>query len=120
MHAYTSIVELITNPRIRLAVLIEGDNRPLSYRGAGSRVFGQPMGLAQYIPTDIQIEDRRDLPRLVTSGMGGVFPAGLQVGRISYLKQGAGGMFFDGDVVLDKRLSSLTEVAVMIRIPSEL
>lgn len=120
VHAYTSVVELITNNHMRLAVVIEGDNRPLSYRGAGEHVFGQSMGLAEYIPTDIQIEDRNNLPRLITSGMGGVFPAGLQVGRISYLKQGAGGMFYDGDVILDKRLAALTEVAVMIRIPAEL
>lgn len=119
VHAYTSVVDLISNNHLRLAVVIEGDNRPLSYRGGGSRSFGQPVGIAEFIPMDIQIEDPNRLPQLITSGMGGVYPAGLRVGQIRKLKQGAGGMFYDGEVILDPRLSSLTEVAVMIQIPAE-
>ena len=120
VHAYTSVVELISNGHLRLAVVIEGDNRPLSYRGQGSTAFGQPLGMAEFIPQDIEIENPHDLPNLITSGMGGVYPAGLKVGELQRLRPGAGGMFFDGDVVLDERLASLTEVAVMIPIPPEL
>lgn len=119
VHAYTSVVELLSNNHLRLAVVIEGDNRPLSYRGAGSSTFAKPVGLAEFVPVDIQISDTEDLPTLITSGMGGVYPAGLKVGEISKLRQGAGGMFYDGDVLLDSRLASLTEVAVMIQIPPE-
>ncbi len=119
VHAYTSVVDLISNNHLRLAVVIEGDNRPLSYRGGGATTFAKPLGIAEFIPVDIQIADHDNLPTLVTSGMGGVYPAGIRVGEISRLKQGAGGMFFDGDVVLDERLAALTEVAVMIQIPPE-
>lgn len=119
VHAYTSIVDIISNNHLRLAVVIEGDNRPLSYRGGGSASFAKPLGIAEFIPEDIQISDTDNLPTLITSGMGGVYPAGLRVGAISRLRQGAGGMFFTGDVLLDQRLSSLTEVAVMIQIPPE-
>ncbi|MDQ8203297.1 rod shape-determining protein MreC [Pelagicoccus sp. SDUM812003] len=119
VHAYTSVVDLISNPHLRLAVVIEGDNRPLSYRGGGAQSFAQPIGIAQYVPVDIQIEDTSNLPKLITSGMGGVYPAGLRVGEIRRLRPGAGGMFYDGDVQLDPRLTSLTEVAVMIQIPPE-
>lgn len=119
VHAYTAVVDLISNSSLRLAVVIEGDNRPLSYRGGGSKSFGQPMGIGEFIPMDVKIEDQENLPLLVTSGMGGVFPAGLHVGHIRRLRQGAGGMFWDADIVLDRRLMSLTEVAVMIQIPPE-
>lgn len=119
VHAYTAVVDLITNNHLRLAVVIEDDNRPVSYRGAGAIGFGQPVGLAEFVPMDVQIEDTANLPRLITSGMGGVFPAGLQVGRIRKLKQGAGGMFNDAEVLLDARLASLTEVAVLIQVPPE-
>lgn len=119
VHAYTSVVDIISNSHLRLAVVIEGDNRPLSYRGGGSESFAKPVGVAEFIPVDIQISDTQDLPTLITSGMGGVYPAGIKVGEIRRLKQGAGGMFYDGEVVLDQRLASLTEVAVMIQIPPE-
>lgn len=119
VHAYTSVVDIISNTHLRLAVVIEGDNRPLSYRGGGATTFAQPLGIAEFVPVDIQISDTQNLPKLVTSGMGGVYPAGIRVGQLKRLKQGAGGMFFDGEVVLDSRLASLTEVAVMIQIPSE-
>ncbi|MBD5782285.1 rod shape-determining protein MreC [Pelagicoccus sp. NFK12] len=119
VHAYTSTVDIISNNHLRLAVVIEGDNRPLSYRGGGAETFATPVGIAEFIPVDIQIADTENLPTLVTSGMGGVYPAGIRVGEIRRLKQGAGGMFYDGEVVLDERLASLTEVAVMIQIPPE-
>lgn len=119
VHAYTSVVDLISNSHLRLAVVIEGDNRPMSYRGGGSESFAQPVGIAEFIPTDIQISDTANRPTLITSGMGGVYPAGLKVGELRRLKQGAGGMFYDGEVALDPRLASLTEVAVMIQIPPE-
>lgn len=119
VYAYTSVVDIISNSHLRLAVVIEGDNRPMSYRGGGSASFAKPLGVAEFIPVDVQISDTENLPALVTSGMGGVYPAGLRVGEIRRLRQGAGGMFYDGEVTLDPRLASLTEVAVMIQIPPE-
>ncbi|MEM9157443.1 MAG: rod shape-determining protein MreC [Verrucomicrobiota bacterium] len=112
----TAWVDLVSNSHLRLAVVIEGDNRPMSFRGAGSRTFSRPVGLAEYVPTDTRIGDPQNLPRLITSGMGGIFPAGIHVGYISNTRQGAGGMYFDADVELDPRLMSITEVAVLIPI----
>lgn len=119
VHAYTSVVDLISNSHLRLAVVIEGDNRPMSYRGGGSESFAQPIGIAEFVPTDIQISGTENRHVLITSGMGGVYPAGLKVGELRRLDNGAGGMFFEGEVELDPRLASLTEVAVMIQIPPE-
>ena len=114
VHEYTSTVELLSNSHLRMAVIIEGDNRPMSYRGAGFRTLQTPVGLAEYIPNDINTNDPSNPPRIITSGMGGVFPAGIHIGYLKRLRPGASGMFQDGDVYLDKRLTSLTEVAVLI------
>lgn len=114
VHEYTSTVELLSNSHLRMAVIIAGDNRPMSYRGSGYQTLQTPVGRAEYIPNDIKITDPSDPPRIITSGMGGVFPAGLHIGYLRRLHPGASGMFMDGDIHLDKRLSSLTEVAVLI------
>lgn len=114
VHEYTSTVEMLSNSRLRMAVVTIGDNRPMSYRGAGFQNLSTPVGLAEYIPSDIRIDDPSNPPRLVTSGMGGVFPAGLHIGYLRRLRPGASGMFLDGDVYLDSRLTSLTEVAILI------
>ena len=118
VHQYTSTVELLSNSHLRMAVIIEGDNRPMSFRGAGYRLFRSPIGLAQYVPTDIAI-DPANPPRILTSGMGGVFPAGLHIGYLMSLRPGSSGMFQDGEVRLETRLANLTEVAVLITIGGE-
>ena len=116
VHEYTSTVEILSNSHLRMAVIIAGDNRPMSYRGSGFQTLQSPVGLAEYIPNDIKLNDPANPPRIITSGMGGVFPAGLHIGYLRRLRPGASGMFQDGDVYLDKRLSSLTEVAVLVAI----
>jgi len=113
------ISEVGEYPHTRLAVIIEGDNRPLSFRGAGAQLFGTPTGFAEYVPLDARISDRSNLPRLITSGMGGVFPPGLHVGHLANLRQGSSGMFLEGDVRLEKKLISLTEVAILVPIAPE-
>lgn len=114
VHQYTSTVDLISNAHLRIAALIEGDNRVVSFHGQGSQLFARPIGLAEYVPNDIRITDTRNPPRLITSGMGGIFPPGLHLGYIVKLRQGAGGMFLDATVELDPRLMTLTEVAVLV------
>ena len=71
--AYTSVVELISNPGVRLAAVIEGDTRPISYRGGVNPTFGPAEGVIEFVPLDIFA--RPSAPRrLVTSGLGGDFP----------------------------------------------
>jgi rod shape-determining protein MreC len=50
----------------------------------------------------------------VTSGLGGVYPPGLTIGRIVRVGESADGLFKTGDVELDDRLSELTEVTVLV------
>jgi len=118
VHAYESIVELISDPAVRLAATVEGDTRPISYQGSGAPTFGQPHGIAEFVPLDIfAMPDHPKL--LVTSGLGGVFPPGLIIGTLVRAEPSTDGLFKTGEVRLDARLAELTEVTVLVPLEPE-
>ena len=113
VHAYESVVDLVSSPEVRLAATIEGDTRPVSYQGGDNPTFGPATGVAEYVPLDIFASP--DHPKLlVTSGLGGVFPSGLIVGMLTRVEPSTDGLFKTGEVRLDQRLSELTEVTVLV------
>jgi rod shape-determining protein MreC len=73
------------------------------------------LGEINYIPTDLTLQPGEALT-VVTSGLGGVFPPGLVIGRVNALTSNPDGLFKTSTVLLDKRLSSISEVAVLIPI----
>lgn len=113
VHATTAVVELISSPNVRLAGVVEGDARPLSFQGGINPTFAPPTGIAEFVPLDI-IATPHAPKRLVTSGFGGVFPPGLTLGTIVRAELGGDGLFKSGEVRLDERLGSLTEVTVLV------
>ena len=113
VRATTSVVELISSPGVRLAGAIEGDSRPISYQGGVNPTFAPPTGVIEFVPLDI-IASSTTPRRLVTSGFGGVFPPGLTLGTITRASIGSDGLFQSGEVKLDERLGSLTEVTVLV------
>ncbi len=115
VHAYTSVVEMITDPSLRLAAVVDGDSRPMSYQGAENQVFGPPKGVIEFVPLDIYASASAP-KRLATSGLGGVFPPGLTIGQIVHVESSADGLFKTGQIELDPRLSDLTEVTVLVPI----
>ena len=118
VYRYTSVVDLVTSPTFRVAASLAGDSRPLSYQGGLNDSFKSPRGLVEFVP--LEVFATRSLPKhLVTSGLGGVFPPGLSIGEITDLKPSADGLFKDGEVVLDERLGSLTEVTVLVPLNPE-
>ena len=113
VHAYTAVVDLISSPEVRLAATLEGDTRPISYQGALTTSFGPARGVVEYVPLDIFMLSNQT-KRLVTSGLGGVFPPGLVIGTLTKVNASADGLFKTGEVQLDPRLAELTEVTVLV------
>ena len=112
VYMTTSVIDLITSPNIRLAAVFEGDKRPVLYQGTISGPFTSPKGSVLNVPTDIQIN--KDHPRrLITSGLGGVFPSGLTIGWVWNLNASKDGLFQSGEVILAKDLNALREVAIL-------
>ncbi len=118
VNAYSSVVDLITSPTFRVAASAEGDNRPVSYQGGINETFSPPRGTVEFVPLDISASPNQP-QRLVTSGLGGIFPPGLTIGSITQLEPSTDGMFKLGDVTLDQRLNSLTEVTVLVPLNPE-
>jgi rod shape-determining protein MreC len=118
VHAYTAVVDLVTSPRVRLAATIEDDPRPVSYQGGLNPPLAPARGIVEFVPPDL-ITYSTAPRRLVTSGLGGVFPAGLTIGYVSRLEASTDGLFQSGEVSLDPRLSELTEVTVLVPLSPE-
>lgn len=120
VHATTAVVDLITSPTVRLAGVVEGDQlgRPFSFQGGDNPSFGPPKGVVDFVPLDIRATPVAPV-RLVTSAYGGVFPPGLTIGEITKVTLGSDGLFQNGEVKLDERLGSLTEVTVLVPLNPE-
>lgn len=116
--AYTSVVELISSPGVRVAGMIEGDTRPISFEGGINPAFGPAKGIVKFVPLDV-FANTATPKRLVTSGLGGVFPAGLNLGQLVKVERGEDGLFQTGEVTLDTRLVSVSEVAVLVPLKKE-
>ncbi|WP_404421917.1 rod shape-determining protein MreC [Nibricoccus sp. IMCC34717] len=110
---YTSVVELTSNPGVRLAAAIEGDTRPINFQGGINEGMARPRGRVEFVPLDVFASPTAP-KRLVTSGLGGVFPPGIVIGEITRLEPGPDGLFKSGEVLLDPRLLSVTEVTVLV------
>jgi rod shape-determining protein MreC len=117
VHKYTSVVDLVTSPTLRLAATVAGDTRPVSYQGGLNNAFSSPRGTVDFVPLDVYATPSAS-KHLVTSGLG-VFPPGLTIGEITTLEPSADGLFKSGEVQLDQRLGTLTEVTVLIPLNPE-
>lgn len=113
--AYTSIVELISSPHFRAAGHFEGDDRPVEFRGGINPGLRAATGTVSTVPADMAAT-YKDPIRLTSSRLGGVFPDGLTMGWVYNLEPSSDGLFQTGKVMLDPRLQSLREVAVLIPI----
>lgn len=113
VHAYSSVVELVSSPGFRMAASLEGESRPVTYQGLPNPPFVPPIGEALNIPPDIRVS-RAEPRRLVSSRLGGVFPEGLTIGMVIEIEPGSDGYFQQGIVQLDSELTTLKEVAVIM------
>ena len=111
--AYTATVELISSPLFRTAAHFEGDDRPVEFRGGVNPGLQPASGFVATVPADVVATLRKPL-RLTSSRLGGNFPDGLTLGWVYSLDPSPDGLFQSGKVMLDPRLQSLREVAVLV------
>ena len=118
VHLYTSVVELVSSPRFRMAANIAGDERPVTYQGKVSTTMRPPLGRVKDVPPDIHVPPGETL-QLVSSRLGGIFPHGLNIGQVRRLEPGSDGLFQRGEVTLHPGLRSLNEVAILVPVEPE-
>jgi len=119
VHTYTSVVELISDSNFRMAAHIEGDPRPITYKGGNNIPLRPPLGSVSNVPADIT-PSKDGYIRVVTSRLGGIFPDGITVGYLKSLNPGSDGLFQTGTLLLPANLVSITEVAVLIPLAEEI
>jgi rod shape-determining protein MreC len=114
-HRNTCEVQLLSDPAFRISVNVEGDERAAVYQGVPNKPFDPPRGLLTFLPADYTTPASGDTVGVFTSGAGGVFPGGLNVGRVTGgLTQTPDGLFLSGDVLLHPLLSSIKEVSILV------
>lgn len=111
--AQTSVVELVSSRRFRMAAHFLGDERPVIYYGKGGSSLHSSEGEVVDVPADIDPSSANPA-KLVTSSLAGTFPSGIEIGSVSTLFLGADGIFKSGTVNLSTKLDSIAEVAVLI------
>ena len=118
VHTYTSVVDLLSSPTMRLSAAAEGDTRPFAYQGGPNPPFQAPRGSVEFVPLDL-FATAAAPQKLVTTGLGGVFPPGLVIGKVVHLEPSTDGLFKSGSVEIDPRINDLSEVTVLIPISNE-
>jgi rod shape-determining protein MreC len=118
VYAYTAVVDLVSSPTLRIAAMVDGDSRPFSFQGGPNPPFAQARGSVEFVPLDIYASEKAP-KRIVTAGLGGVFPAGIVIGYVQALELDTNGLFKSGTALLDPRLNELHEVAVLVPLNPE-
>jgi rod shape-determining protein MreC len=113
VHATTAVIELISSPGVRLAAAFEGDDRPVSFQGGINPPMRPAEAVIEFVPLDV-FATAAAPRRLVTSGIGGVYPPGLHVGEVYQLEPSTDGLFKSGRARLDPRLGRITEVTILV------
>ena len=104
--AHTSTVMLITNPSQAIPVAIERTGLRTIAKGGGSADALELPNIP--ISADVKVGDR-----LITSGLGGVYPAGFPVGEIRALSTDASGLFAAAVAIPSASLDRSGEVLVL-------
>ncbi|MDA0991038.1 MAG: rod shape-determining protein MreC [Verrucomicrobia bacterium] len=117
---HTCDVILITDPNSKVACKLQRTGAFGIMRGAGITATGkekldvlysvQP-GMLNYLPGDIQIFRGEDV---VTSGLGGIYPEGLPVGRVKTVREDYSQLYLQAEILPAAELRRLRYVYVII------
>ena len=111
----------VSNHHAKVLLIIDGNSAVDAYiqrsRTRGVLVgLGRELCLLKYVQRneDVQVGDK-----VISSGMGGVFPKGLLVGTVQEVVRGSSGLFQRVEVEPAVNFSRLEEVMVVIQPPAE-
>lgn len=110
------VVELVSSPSFRISAKIAGlEDFAVTYQGLGASPFGNATGVVPDIPAGTQLPTSAERVDIVTSGMGGIFPAGLKIGTVAgTLSQSRSGVFLQSPVELSQDLADIEEAAILV------
>ena len=105
---HTARVLLINDVNSSIAVLIQRNRAEGILAGSGNTCC-----TIKYLRRDVEI---RKGDRVITSGMGGIFPKGLMVGTVSKIQKPTYGLFQYADVIPEANIADLEEVFIIKRV----
>ena len=109
--SYTrSQVVLIGDPNCKVSALVENEARDMGVITV-SGVFDGSLVSMEYLPPKATLKTGQNV---VTSGLGGVFPRGIPVGKVVDAQPAEFGLTTEADIKLSADLGSLEEVWVLI------
>jgi rod shape-determining protein MreC len=115
-HHTTSEVDLVTSPNFRCTAFLEGDeqNRIVLVTGSPGRGLGASRARVTAIPQDY-FYPAGNAPKVTTTGLGGVYPAGLVLGNLEGNQRSTqDGNFKESSLATTRDLFSLQEVTVLV------
>lgn len=109
---FQSRVIMVGDPNCQVSALVveAGNNTGMIQGGAGAGLDGSWADLV-FLPNDPALKTGM---RVVTSGMGQVFPRGIPIGRIMELRSVGHGLYLEAKVKLGLDLNQLSEVFVLV------
>jgi len=104
-----SQVILIGDPNCRVSARVENPTHDIGVLGAGGPLDDSLVGLS-YLSSGVNLKSGQSV---VTSGEGGIFPAGIPIGQIVDSQQVEFGLYTEARVKLNANLGALEEVWVL-------
>lgn len=110
--AHTCDVLLISDPKCKISALINRSQALGIIIGNGMTAQGLPAGRMEFINMDRR-HPVQNGDEVVTSGLGGVFPKNLLIGRLENVRTNESGLYAEADVVIAADLGALDYVFVV-------
>jgi len=104
-----SQIILLGDPDCRVSVRVENPAQDIGVLGAGGPFDNSLVGLG-YLSGNANLKPGQNV---VTSGQGGIFPAGIPVGQIVDARQAEFGLYTEARVKLNANLDALEQVWVL-------
>ncbi|TAN36921.1 MAG: rod shape-determining protein MreC [Verrucomicrobia bacterium] len=110
--ARTCDVLLISDPKCKISAMVSRSQAFGIVTGNGVTTQGQPVCRMEFINVDRR-HPVQNGDEVVTSGLGGVFPKDLQIGRLENVKVNDSGLYAEAEVVIAADLGALDYVFVV-------